>query len=40
MSNKSLTNGEVDSWEELQAIERAAWSVPGIQTVQSNVTII
>jgi osmotically-inducible protein OsmY len=35
-----VLDGEVDSWEELQAVERAAWSVPGVRTVETQLTIV
>ena len=35
-----VLDGQVDSWEELQAIERAAWSVPGVSMVEDLITII
>jgi osmotically-inducible protein OsmY len=35
-----VLDGQVDSWEELQAIERAAWSVPGVRTVEDFITIV
>jgi osmotically-inducible protein OsmY len=34
-----ILEGEVDSWEEAQAIERAAWSVPGVRTVEARMKI-
>ena len=35
-----MLDGQVDSWEELQAIERAAWSVPGVRMVEDRISII
>jgi osmotically-inducible protein OsmY len=35
-----VLNGQVDSWEELQAIERAAWSVPGVRMVEDHIRIV
>ncbi len=32
-------NGEVDNWDERQAVERAVWSVPGVRVVQDYVRI-
>jgi osmotically-inducible protein OsmY len=32
--------GKVDNWEELQAVERAAWSAPGVRLVEDRITII
>lgn len=34
-----VLNGHVDSWEELQAIERSAWSVPGVYMVENHIKI-
>jgi osmotically-inducible protein OsmY len=31
--------GRVDDWEERQAVERAAWSAPGVRTVENRVRI-
>lgn len=31
--------GQVDNWEERRAVERAAWSVPGVRTVEDRITI-
>lgn len=31
--------GKVDSWDELQAVERAAWSAPGVGTVENRISI-
>lgn len=31
--------GRVDDWEERQAVERAAWSAPGVRTVENRVQI-
>lgn len=31
--------GEVDNWDERQAVERAAWSVAGVRTVDDRITI-
>jgi osmotically-inducible protein OsmY len=35
-----MLEGEVDSWDELQAVQRAAWSVPGVRIVESQMTIV
>jgi osmotically-inducible protein OsmY len=32
-------DGHVDDWEERQAVERAAWSAPGVRTVENRVRI-
>ena len=32
-------DGKVKAWAERDAIERAAWSAPGVRTVEDNVTI-
>jgi osmotically-inducible protein OsmY len=32
-------DGRVDDWEERQAVERAAWSAPGVRTVENRVRI-
>ena len=34
-----VLEGKVDSWEELQAVERAAWSAPGVSMVEDRITI-
>ena len=31
--------GEVDNWDERQAVERAVWSAPGVLTVEDHVRI-
>jgi osmotically-inducible protein OsmY len=31
--------GEVDNWDERQAVERAVWSAPGVRTVDDRVRI-
>jgi osmotically-inducible protein OsmY len=31
--------GRVDNWEERKAVERAAWSAPGVRTVEDRITI-
>lgn len=35
-----MLDGQVDSWEELQAVERAAWSVPGVRMVEDRISIV
>src|SRR6516165_1290970 len=37
--NKVSLEGKVDSWEEREAAERAAWSVAGVQSVDDRLTI-
>lgn len=32
--------GQVDDWEERQAVERAAWSAPGVRAVENHVRIV
>ncbi|PDT75004.1 BON domain-containing protein [Bradyrhizobium sp. C9] len=34
-----LLEGKVDNWQERRAIERAAWSAPGVQSVEDRMTI-
>ncbi|KQZ56874.1 MULTISPECIES: BON domain-containing protein [unclassified Lysobacter] len=31
--------GQVDNWDERQAVERAAWSAPGVRIVEDHLTI-
>ncbi len=38
--NKVSLEGKVDSWEERQAVENAAWSVAGVQSVDDRLTIV
>lgn len=35
-----VLDGQVDSWAELQAIERAACSVPGVRRVEDRIKIL
>jgi len=37
--NKVLIEGKVDSWDEREAVEDAAWSVAGVQWVEDRLTI-
>ena len=37
---KVSLEGKVDSWEERQAVENAAWSVVGVQSVDDRLTIV
>ncbi len=38
--NKVSLQGKVDSWEEREAVENAAWSVAGVQSVDDRLTIV
>ena len=38
--NKVSLEGKVDSWKERQAVENAAWSVAGVQSVDDRLTIV
>ncbi len=38
--NKVSLEGKVDSWEERQAVENAAWSVAGVQSVDDRLSIV
>ena len=37
---KVLLDGVVDSWDAREAAERVAWSVPGVQSVDDQLTIL
>jgi osmotically-inducible protein OsmY len=37
--NKVVLEGTVDSWDELRAVEKAAWSAPGVKSVEGRLTI-
>jgi osmotically-inducible protein OsmY len=37
--NKVVLEGEVDSWHEREAAERAAWSAPGVRIVEDRIAI-
>lgn len=37
---KVVLGGEVDSWTEREAAERAAWSVPGVTAVEDRITLV
>jgi osmotically-inducible protein OsmY len=37
--NKVSLEGKVESWDERDAVEDAAWSVPGVQSVDDRLTI-
>jgi osmotically-inducible protein OsmY len=32
-------DGQVDNWDERRAVERAAWSAPGVRSVEDRITI-
>ncbi len=36
---KVMLEGPVQNWDERQAVERAAWSAPGVQSVEDRLTI-
>ena len=38
--NKVSLEGKVDSWEERQSVENAAWSVAGVQSVDDRLTVV
>jgi osmotically-inducible protein OsmY len=38
--NRVKLEGKVDSWEEREAVENAAWSVAGVQSVDDRLTIV
>jgi osmotically-inducible protein OsmY len=38
--NKVKLEGKVDCWEEREAVENAAWSVAGVQSVDDRLTIV
>ena len=38
--NKVLLEGKVGSWDEREAVESAAWSAAGVQTVDDRLTIV
>jgi osmotically-inducible protein OsmY len=37
--NKVVIEGKINSWSERVAIEEAAWSVPGVSSVEDRMTI-
>jgi len=37
--NKVVLEGEVDNWDERRAVEKAAWSAPGVASVEDRLTI-
>lgn len=38
--NKVVLEGEVDNWDERRAVEKAAWSAPGVASVEDRLTIV
>ena len=38
-SNKVVLEGKVDNWDERYAVENAAWSAPGVKSVEDRMTI-
>jgi len=36
---KVMLEGTVQNWDERQAVERAAWSAPGVQSVEDRLTV-
>ena len=38
--NKVSLEGKVDSWEEREAVENAAWAVAGVESVDDRLTIV
>jgi len=38
--NKVVLEGNVNSWEEREAVEDAAWSIAGVQSVDDRLTIV
>jgi osmotically-inducible protein OsmY len=38
-NNKVVLEGQVGSWDERNAVEAAAWSAPGVQSVEDRLTI-
>jgi hyperosmotically inducible protein len=37
--NKVVLEGKVDNWDERRAVENAAWSAPGVASVEDHLTI-
>ena len=37
--NKVVLEGKVDTWDERRAVENAAWSAPGVVSVEDRLTI-
>jgi hypothetical protein len=40
MGNKVKLQGKVDCWEQREAVESAAWSVAGVQSIDDRLTIV
>jgi osmotically-inducible protein OsmY len=38
-NDKVLLEGQVDNWDERRAVEQAAWSAPGVRSVDDRLTI-
>ncbi len=38
-SGTVMLDGEVDNWDQRQAVERAVWSMPGVRSVEDHVRI-
>jgi osmotically-inducible protein OsmY len=38
-NDKVLLEGKVDNWDERYAVETAAWSAPGVKSVEDRLTI-
>jgi osmotically-inducible protein OsmY len=38
-NDKVTLDGKVDNWDERQAVERAAWSAPGVRIVEDHLTV-
>ena len=37
--NKVVLEGKVDNWDERRKVENAAWSAPGVESVEDRLTI-
>ena len=37
--NKVVLEGKVDNWDERRKVENAAWSTPGVASVEDRLTI-
>jgi osmotically-inducible protein OsmY len=38
-NSRVLLEGKVDNWDERYAVERAAWSAPGVTSVDDRLTV-
>jgi hyperosmotically inducible protein len=38
-NSKVLLEGKVDNWDERYAVESAAWSAPGVTSVEDRLTV-